>query len=321
MNWKKIKCFIAAILGILLLMGCTDKHVEENPKDLLAEIQERGEIVIATEGTWAPWTYHNEQDELVGFDVEVAEKIAAKLGVKPVFVETKWDSIFAGMDVKRYDLVANGVEITEERSEKYDFSTPYAYIRTALIVRADNADINSFEDLEGKKTANTLASTYASIAESYGAKTLGVDDLNQTIELMLANRVDATLNAEVTYYDYQRVHPDSKLRIAALTDEASKVSFPLRSGQETERLRVAIDSAIAELQEEGVLSEISIKYFGSDITTPLKEEAINLTEEGESESIMNQNEIYVEAGGRIMIATLVENSSVEALKELLADGR
>ena len=113
--------------------------------------------------------------------------------------------------------MANGVEITDEREEKYDFSTPYGYIRTAIIVPEDST-IASFADLKGKTTANTLSSTYAELAEQYGAKTTGVDDLNQTIELLLAGRVDATLNAEVTYYDYKKQHPDTKLKIAALTD-------------------------------------------------------------------------------------------------------
>lgn len=88
-----------------------------------------------------------------------------------------------------YDSMANGVEITEERAQKYDFSDPYCYIRTAIIVKSDDDSINSFEDLNGKTTANTISSTYATLAESYGAKTTGVDDLNQTIELLLNGRV------------------------------------------------------------------------------------------------------------------------------------
>ena len=119
--------------------------------------------------------------------------------------------------------------------------------------------------LEGKTTANTLASTYAELAESYGAAATGVDDLNQTIELLLAGRVDATLNAEVTYYDYLKAHPEAALKIAALTDGAAEVAIPLRKGEETAALRQAIDQAIAELRAEGVLSELSIKYFGNDI--------------------------------------------------------
>lgn len=234
--------------------------------DLLEQIRERGEIIIATEGTWSPWTYHDENDVLVGFDVEVAQKVAEKLGVKATFVEAKWDGIFAGLDSERYDIVANGVEITDERAAKYDFSDPYAYIRTVVIVNGDNNEINSFEDLNGKRTANTLASTYAVLAEGYGAEAVGVDDLNQTMEMLLANRVDATLNAEVSYYDYMKAHPDANLKIATQTEEGARVSFPVRKNENTASLLSSINKAIVELYESGEIAELSVKYFGNDIS-------------------------------------------------------
>ena len=234
--------------------------------DLLEEIQDRGTITIAMEGTWAPWTYHDENGDLVGYDVEVGQLIAEKLGVKPEFVEGEWDGLLAGLDAGRYDMMINGVDVTEERQEAYDFSDPYAYNRTAVIVRGDNTDIQSLEDLDGKSTANTISSTYAELAESYGANVTGVDDLNQTFELLLSGRIDATLNAEVTYYDYMKEHPDADVKIAALTDDASEVAIPFRKGEETASLREAVNQAIRELRESGQLSELSEKYFGTDIS-------------------------------------------------------
>ena len=267
--WKKALAAFLAV-SMMALTSCGEQErgsaSSEASGDQLERIQQAGEIVIATEGTWSPWTFHDENDELVGYDVEVGKLIAEKLGVEPVFVEGEWDGLFAGLDAERYDVVINGVDVDEDRQERYDFSTPYAYNRTVIIVRGDNTDINSFEDLDGKTTANTLASTYATLAESYGATATGVDDLNQTIELLLAGRVDATLNAEVTYYDYMNQHPDANLKIAALTDEASLVCIPTRKGDDSASLREAINQAIAELSESGQLSELSEKYFGSDIS-------------------------------------------------------
>ena len=244
----------------------TEGEAAEKADDLLSKIQEKGEIVIAMEGTWVPWTYHDEADNLVGYDVEVAQQIADRLGVKATFVEGEWDGLLAGLDAGRYDMMVNGVEMTEEREAKYDFTDPYGYIRTAIIVNGDNEEITAYEDLEGKSTANTISSTYAELAESYGAEVTGVDDLNQTFELLLSGRIDATLNAEVTYYDYMKEHPEANIKIAALTEEASHVAIPLRKGAETESLRAAINEALAELDEEGILSELSEKYFGSDIS-------------------------------------------------------
>lgn len=273
---------IAAAVAAFALTGCgkssgqeaaagtsAGKEITEGAseaQDALAQIKERGELIVAMEGTWSPWTYHDEADKLVGYDVEVAEKLAEKLGVSVTFVEGEWDGLFAGLDAGRYDLVINGVEVTDERAEKYDFTIPYGYIRTAVIVKGENNEIQSFEDLNGKKTANTISSTYAELAEQYGAVVTGVDDLNQTFELLLSGRIDATLNAELTYNDYMKAQPDADLKIAALTEDASHVAIPVRKGPETESLRAAIDKAITEMTQSGELSELSQKYFGIDIS-------------------------------------------------------
>ena len=259
---KRIISILAlAALSLCLLSACGGQK-----DDLLAAVKEKGELTIATEGTWAPWTYHNENDELVGFDIEVAQAVCDKLGVKANFVEGEWDSLLMGPESGMYDTMANGVYVTPERSEKFDFSTAYAYSRTALMVRADDERIHSFEDLKGMTTANTISSTYAAVAESYGAKVTGVDDLNQTIELLLQGRIDATLNDEVTYLDYTSQHPGANIKVAAYTEEADVIAFPLRKGEETETLRAEIDKALDELREDGTLSELSLKYFGVDLT-------------------------------------------------------
>ena len=234
--------------------------------DLLTQIKEKGEIVVAMEGTWAPWTYHDESDTLVGYDVEIAKLIAEKLGVEATFVEGEWDGLLAGLDAGRYDIMVNGVDITEERSAKYDFSRPYAYNRTAVIVSGDNEDIKSMEDLDGKRTANTISSTYAEVAEEYGAEVTGVDDLNQTFELLLSGRIDATLNAEVTYYDYMNAHPDANIKVAVLAPDATQAAIPVRKGEESATLLEAINNALIELDESGELSALSEKYFGVDIS-------------------------------------------------------
>ena len=268
-----------SLLGVTVLTGCSSQNNNqaaqpsasessqtETGSDLLAQIQEKGEIVIAMEGTWAPWTYHDENDELVEYDVEVGKAIAEKLGVTATFVEGEWDGLLAGLDAGRYDIMVNGVGITPDRQEKYDFTTPYAYNRTAVIVRGDYNEIASMEDLNGKNTANTISSTYAEQAEAYGATVTGVDDLNQTIELLLAGRIDATLNAEVVFADYQNAHPEANIKIATYSDDVEQVAIPVRKGADTATLLDAINQALAELDADGTLSELSVKYFGTDIS-------------------------------------------------------
>ena len=208
-----------------------------------------------------PWTYHDENDELVGYDVEVAKLIANELGVDVNFVEGEWDGLLAGLDDGRYDIMVNGVGVTPERQEKYDFSTPYAYNKTAVIVRSDYDEIHSMEDLKENTLQTPSAVPMRPFAEKYGAEVTGVDDLNQTIELLLSNRIDATLNTEVTYYDYLKAHPDANIKIAALSDEVEKVAIPVRKGDDTKTLLAAINDALAKLDESGELTALSEKYF------------------------------------------------------------
>ena len=232
---------VMAAAGVLTLAGCSSNSgssaaasgsassaASTGAADQLAAIQANGKLVVALEGAWQPWSYHDESDTLVGYDVEVSRAIAEKLGVEPEYVESDWDSLFAGLDAGRFDIVCNGVEVTDERAKTYDFTTPYGYIHTALAVRKDNEDIKSFEDLKGKTTANSLASTYMELAESYGATVQGIDTLEETIQLLTAGRIDATLNADVSFYDYLNVHPDADFKLVAQTEDASHVAIPVR---------------------------------------------------------------------------------------------
>ena len=261
---KRVIAVALAVVMALSLMACGKKEEE---KDLLSQIKERGTLIIATEGSWAPWTYHDENDELVGLDVEIGKLIAEGLGVKAEFAETNWEAILSGVKSGRFDIACNGVGYSEERAESYTFSDPYVYDRTVLVVHKDNTDITSFEDLKGKMTTNSPNSLYAQKALDLGAEVTYVDTLNETLAMVQDGRVDATLNAEVSVNDYLKEHPDAPLKIVAQGDGAP-IAFPVMKDPSTETLIAEINRILEEARQDGRLAAISIKYFGLDMTTP-----------------------------------------------------
>lgn len=239
---------------------------ESTSDDHLARIKSTGKITVGLEGDWQPFSYHDDDDNLVGYDVEVAQNIASHLGVEADLVEGPWDGLFAGMDSGRYDIVVNGVDVTPDRQEKYDFSDPYAYDHTVLIVRDDNTDITSFEDLDGKTTANSIGSTYQEIGEQYGATVSGVDTLVETLQMVQNGQVDATLNAATSFGDYMKANPDAPLKIAATSEEATSYAIPMEKGDDNATLLAAVNDALSAMREDGTLASLSEKYFGADLT-------------------------------------------------------
>lgn len=261
---KKVLNVLLALSLLICFSGCS-KNEENEEKDHLARIKEAGYITIATEGAWEPWTYHDADGNLVGFDVEVGQLIAEKLGVKVEFKETQWDAILMGVSSGRFDIACNGVGYTEERAASFNFTDPYVYTDVVLIVRGDETEIKSFEDLTGRRTANSVGSTYAGLAAKYGAVVENVDTLDQTIQLLIDGRIDATINSLDSYDSYTAARPDVNIKIAD-TAPGDSVVIPIALGEDSQSLHDAINKALQELRDEGKLAELSIKYFGSDKT-------------------------------------------------------
>ena len=230
----------------------------------LDQIKETGALRIGTEGTYAPFTFHDASGELVGFDVEIGRAIAEQLGVDAQFVEGPWDGLIAGVDANRYDVVINQVGITEERQAKYDFSEPYIASKAALVVKADNTDITGFEDLEGKTSAQSLTSNFGKLAQGYGAELVGTEGFDQSIALVLQGRADATINDSLSFYDFRKQQPDAAVKIVA-TEEDADFSGVLLAKNKPELLE-AINQALTTIQDDGTYAEISNKYFGEDVS-------------------------------------------------------
>ena len=274
-RWLAVLAALALTAGLMAGCGSNGANTDggnddaegSNPgeTDLLDKIQEAGVIVVGTEGTSSPNSYHDENGDLVGFDVDVARGVADHLGVDIQFVEAEWDSLFASMDSGRVDIVVNEAEYSDERAVKYDFSEPYTYVHGALLVAEDNTDITGFDTLEGKRAAQNLTSSWGQEAEGCGAELVSVDSVAEGIELILSGRADCMLNAETAFYDYMNKHPDAPVKIVAATDTTTSSQIPVPKGNE--RLVEAINEALDDMRASGQLAQLSEQYFGADVTS------------------------------------------------------
>lgn len=262
---KRMKKILYLLMLFIFITACGTnggKNKTEQ-KNLYDQIKDNGEVTIGTEGTYAPFTYHDQSGKLTGFDIDIANEVFKRLNIKPKYVETKWDGMLAGLDAKRYDLVANEVAIKPDRLKKYDMSEPYIVSKATLIVGKDNKEIKSFDDLKGKKVGQSLESNYRKIAEDHGASITVVDGFNQAIDLITSKRIDATINDSLSYLDLKKHQPNLSVK-AVYEEKATSNGFLFRKN--SNELVEAVNRALSDMKKDGTYLRISKKWFGTDVS-------------------------------------------------------
>lgn len=266
--------FFAIILGacVALITACGSAANDSANKqsgskesgDLWKSIQDKGVLTIGTEGTYAPFTFHDKKtDKLTGYDVEVITEVAKRLDLKPEFKETQWDSMFAGLNSKRFDVVANQVGKTG-RENQYDFSDKYTTSQAIVVTKSDNNDIKKLSDVKGKKAAQSLTSNYNKLATDAGAKIEGVEGLAQSIQLIQQGRADLTFNDKLAVLNYLKTSGNKNLKVAFETGDPQETYFAFRKG--SGEVVDKVNGALKEMKKDGTLAKISKKWFGEDVT-------------------------------------------------------
>lgn len=269
---RRLIAVTALVLGAAALTACSGSTApaesssssEEGTNDF--GLVKDGTLTVATEGTYRPFSFHGDggTGDLTGYDVEIIQAVADKLDLEVDFKETQWDAIFAGLDAGRFDVIANQVTINDDRKASYLFSAPYTVSPGVIVVAEDDDSISSFDDLQGKTTAQSLTSNWNDLAKESGANVEGVEGWAQAVELLRQGRVDATINDKLTFLDYEKTNSPTGLKIAAETEDAGEQAFVFTKDKKS--LVEAVDAALEELRADGTLAEISDKYFGADVT-------------------------------------------------------
>lgn len=262
---------IVAMVGFLglfagVLLSACSKPTEEDTS--LSKVEEAKTLVVATSGTLYPSSYYNDENELVGYDVDVSKEVAKRLGVEITFKEYNVDGQVSSLTRGEADFAANDFGLTDERAEKFSLSTPIKYSFDSMIVRkSDDSGIASLEDLDGKKAAGEPNTSYMRLAESYGAELVTYDNAtnDQYLTDVANGRTDVILN------DYYL----QKMAVAALPDIPVKILEdvyfnPNETGflfvKDHQALQEKVDAVLAEMKEDGRLKELAETYFQTDIS-------------------------------------------------------
>ena len=226
-------------------------------------IKKQGVLKIAVDDTFPPMEYRNDQNKLVGFDIDLANAISKELGVKVEFIPTAWDGILPGLDAKRYDIIMSSMNITDERKQKVDF-VEYMKLGQVVAVKSGNPDkIQSKADLSGKTVGVQLGSTSESAAkEIKGIKELktynGYTDVFNDLGL---GRLQGVIVAEAVGRYYKTTKPDA-FDVVGSSFQSLPVGIAVRKGDND--LEAALQKAVQTVKDNGAYAEVSKKWFGTD---------------------------------------------------------
>ncbi|MCZ0702828.1 cystine transport system substrate-binding protein [Natronobacillus azotifigens] len=258
----------------------SDEEENADGSDLWSEIEESGEITAATSGTLIAASYYNDDDELTGYDVEVMKEIANRLGVEVSFEIMGIDSMLSAINSGRVDLAVNDIEITDGRKEQFNFSDPYKYSFSTMVVRKDDySGIHSLEDLAGKKAGGGATTIYSQIAEHYGAEIVTYGNANNEAYLRDVHNG----NTDVIVNDYYLstfgvgAFPDFDIMIhPELQFHPTQQGVIMPKGED--RLTEIINQTLAEMREDGTLSELATRFYGEDASEPFEGEIEEITD-------------------------------------------
>ncbi|MEG3753434.1 amino acid ABC transporter substrate-binding protein [Psychromonas arctica] len=223
-------------------------------------------VKVGMSGRYFPFTF-SKQDKLQGFEVDVWNEIAKRSDYKVEFVTASFSGLFGMLEAGHIDTISNQITITEARSAKYAFSTPYVIDGVQVTVRKGRDDIQGIEDLKGKKVAVNLGSNFEEVLRKFDTKNeINIVTYDTGIEQDVAlGRADAFVMDRVSSVQLIK-EAGLPLQLAGHPFEEIKNAMPFLNKPSQLAIRDQVNTALASMRTDGKLAEISDKWFGTDIT-------------------------------------------------------
>lgn len=262
-----------AALGVLLLWamlvltGCSSSSSSDDP---LAD----GVLTIAVDDTYLPMEFRDDNNDLVGFDIDLGNALAEQLGVKAEFVTVAWDGIFTGLTSNQYDVIISSTSITPERQESYSQSDPYIANGIVIVSRVDDTSkATTFEELAGS-TVGVQLETSADVAAQTLQEETGTDITLKQFDGMLdafsaleGKQIDYVMTDEAVAQYYVAQKPETF--VISTTTPLTNEPIGVTARKEDTALTEKINEALKKLKEDGTLKSISEKWLGADMTSDI----------------------------------------------------
>ena len=261
---KKIKMMIlllAASVLVLAACGTDEEKTSDTTEDQGYKLVNKGKFTFAASGVYKPFSFE-EDGKLTGFDIEIGNALAEKMGLEANPVTNPFETILQGLVGNKFDAIIGSMAYTKERAEQADFTEPYYYSGGMIFVAKDNEEITSPEDLDGKKIGVVAQSTYEEPAKElsddvqyYSSDVVALKDLT------VKGRLDAVITADIVGYEAI----DNGFEIKEV-DKPMWVEQPsIAVNKENPELTKALDKALQEMMDDGTYEEISDKWFGRNL--------------------------------------------------------
>jgi polar amino acid transport system substrate-binding protein len=263
-------------IGVWLVVSLFLSLIGSAHADTLDDIKKRGEMVIGLEAAYVP--YESIKDgKIIGFDCDIGQHFADKLGVKVKFVDTEWSGIIPALYTKKFDAILSGMTITGERAQKVLFSQPYAEASNMVLIRASDDRIKSAADLSGKNVGAQLGSAGSQVAKKYEEKlkaegkpgftdTKLYEHYPEAYADLMAKRLDGVVNSMSTLMVVMQQQPGLFRQVGGIQDIKAWVGMAFRK-DDTALLKFVNDEFTA-MKKSGELTALQQKWFGATFETP-----------------------------------------------------